>query len=269
MVTRIENRQSINDFSPKSKSDTEAKVKTLTGKTNELVTAAIKGRTESFGVLCQAAAHAAFLGIVHSRWEQFNRLFNKLPAIDSEALRQKFMLRVNDKYAVDGTRDTDADGNEIDTWIKRPTTMISFVAKPQQEGQHFSLASAADSGDKAEAKRKLINAYREKVEAAGVDDLAAIEWQSRAKVLAAPAVYDVSNFKKRLSGLLSTFLKEGGNDPENGINKAYVEGIMRAAAFDKPQLSLVRLANPAVMIETTPKAETPRETPQEDSRAAA
>lgn len=274
MVTKME-RTSIADASPKSQTDRESAIKALTGKTKDLVTATIKARTESFAGLCEAAAHAAYLGIVYGRWEQLNRLFGGLPNIDANALKQTFMLRVNDKYAVDGVHEKDAEGNELETWAAggRPTTMIVFTTNPANKGEHFSLAKVPESssGDKADAKRKLIQAYRDKVEAAGIDDLASIEWISRAKVIATPTVYDVTNFKKRLATLLSNFIKEGGNDPESGLNKSYIEGIMRAAAFDKPQLSLVRTANPAVMLESSVKHESKPETNsgENENRAAA
>jgi hypothetical protein len=267
MVTKIDNaRKSVNDEGAKSQSAVEAEIKTLTGKTKDLVTSAIKARSESFTLLQSAAAHAAYLGIVHGRFEQLNRLFNELPNIDADALRQKFMFRVNDKYAVDGVHERDEQGNELDTWTKRPTTMIIFVQNPANKGEHFSLAKATGEGDKANEKRKLIQAYRDKVREAGVEDLESIEWLSRAKVVSTPAAYDIGQFKKSLISTLIRAAKEA-SDPESGLSKSYIEGIMRAAGFDKGQLSQVRSANPAVMLDTA-KPELKPET-QTENRAAA
>ena len=229
MVTKLERASRHASESTLDKSEKD--LKEMTAKTKDKVDAAIKARTESTTILYSAAAYAMYLGIVHARWEQFNRLFKNLPPIDSDALRQKFAFRVNDKYAVDGVRVLDADGNPTDKWAVRPTTMISYLANPADKQSHFSLAKAPE-GEKGEAKRKLISAYRDKVAAAGVEDLESIQWTTREAVERAPAPYDADRFKKDVARLIKN-AAQGLSDPELGVSRSTLESFMREANLPK------------------------------------
>lgn len=261
MVTKMVERKSIHDTPANGKgiSQKEDDLKSLTAKTKGFVDTAIKMRNDSMGSLATAAAYSFFMGIIHGRWEQANRLFRELPTIDADALRQKFAYRVNDKYAVDGRHDTDAQGNEIDPWIKRPTTMIVYLANPAVKGEHFSLAKAGE-GQGGEPKRKLIAEYKAKVEAAGVEDLEAITWITREKVNSSSAPYDRETFFKGLKTLLIKAAKVTG-DPESGLSTATIEAIMRDTAMPKAMKAEIREAYSEEP--TTGKPDKPVEVPVE------
>lgn len=277
MVTSIKGKTSIhaNGATVADQNAKEDAIKTMTATTKNKVTDAIKARKDSFILLQSAAAYAIFLGIVHGRWEQMNRLFNELPTIDADALRQKFAFRVNDKYAVDGKHELDTMGNELATWEKRPTTMIVFLANPTNKGEHFSLAKA---DDKNTEKKELISKYRAKVEAAGVEDLEAIEWLSREKVIQSTAGYDVQSFQKELARVLTKAAKATG-DNESHISIALIESIMRDAAMPKALSADVRnayaadpTAKPALKTEGEKSeipANHPSQTVQAENQAAA
>lgn len=257
MVTSI-NKKSIhaNGATVAEQNAKEETIKKLTASTKEKVTSAIKSRLESFTLLRSAAAYSIFLGIVHGRWEQFNRLFNELPTIDSDALRQKFAFRVNDKYAVDGKHELDAAGQELATWEKRPTTMITYLANPANKGDHFSLAKA---DDKNTEKKELIAKYRAKVEAAGVEDLEAIEWLSREKVVQSSSAYDMVSFQKELARVLTKAAKATG-DNESNITTALIESIMRETGMSKAMKADIRDAYSAEPVaKTAPKTEEKQE----------
>lgn len=245
----------------------EKALKTLTATTNEKVAGAIKARIDSAKLLYSAAAYSFFLGIVYGRWEQANELFTKLPAIDSNALRTLFAARVNDKYAVDGVHDVDADEKPLATWIKRPTTMIIYNANPATKGQHFSLAKAEGDGETAKAKRVLIEAYREKVKAAGVEDLEAIIWIKRETVNNAPSTYDLSNFQDNLVKLLTKAAKATGDD-ESRINIAMIESIMREANMPKAKRVEVRDAYTAESSDKPPVKKPEAETMTDETKPA-
>lgn len=266
MVTAIKNAEKKSIHGNGSTGAKEEALKSFTSTTKGKVDAAIKARTESLSSLYSAAAYSFYLGIVHGRWEQANRLFRELPTIDADALRQKFAFRVNDKYAVDGVHDVDASGNEIEAWTKRPTTMIVFLANPATKGEHFSLAKAND-GESGEAKRKLIADYRAKIEAASVEDMEAIEWLSRERVISSPSAYDNQAFQRQLKGLLIKAAKATG-DNESGITVSTIEAVMRDVGLPKAMKGEIREAYAAESTDRKPETKTPEtETKTEEKPA--
>lgn len=222
-----------------AKSNAEETLKNLSAKTKDLVTGAIKSRKESFTELCNAAAHSVYLGIVHGRWEQFNRLFVELPTIDSDALRQKFALRVNDKYAADGLANPEYNPespNGEKEWLKRPTQMISYKAQPETKGEHFTLAKADASTERGKEKAVLISAFVENVKKAGIEDIASIIWETRGAVVAKDDAYTIQNAQKQAMRLCENMIY-AMKKPDSGISKSNVLAVARAVNMVGPELA--------------------------------
>lgn len=232
MVTKME-RASKNDAS-ETKFQTE-----LAGRAKDRVSAAIKVRNESFVTLREAAASAILLGVQFGRFEQFNRLFRDLPAIDAEALRNKYVAKVVETFGAGGVWD-ETEGK----WTKRPVAFILYrtddalrTAKDSEKGQNFVLRSteAMKADDPMVA---LIKQGRENVIAAGEEGLMQVEWLNRGAMVNRTVDYDRDGFYKDLERLLQKAAKESLK-PDSDISTSTITEIMRVAAMPKARKATV------------------------------
>ncbi len=222
---------------------------------NEKVATAIKSRNESFGDLRSAAAYAVYALVDFGHTELLNKLFNKLPTIDADAIRQKFVVKVIDLFGAGGT------WNEAESkWEVRPTAFISFLQTPTDgnKDQHFRVAKGNDS-EAGKAKQALITAGRDAVRAAGVEALEAIDWLSRAGLMAKTSVYDVLAFHGNIQKELVKAAKASVN-PEAKISPAEIRAAMRALNFAQSESAVVELA---LLQASTPSAKPETKTESE------
>ena len=241
----------------------EKEIASLSKTADEQIAAAIKARSSSFTTLATAAATCMILMIVHGRSEKFNKLYvglldNKATIIDADALRQKFALRVNDKFAVDGIFDPDAK-----KWVKRPSQMIQYKATPEVKGEHFSFRKAKDADTEMQGK---IAAYRDKVKAAGVDGLAAINWDSRERVVRAADVYTLDSFETELTRLLVKAAKqakpnEADTEETSFVHKSHINAVMKAVGLKGNNRKAINEVLQLVGTASAPKSEGETETP--------
>lgn len=200
MVTEIAKRQGGSGLSADEKEISELSKAFKTG-----LTETIKARSSSFKTLAHTAAIGMYLMVVHGRSEQFNELFvtlAKTPGCetDADALRQKFALRVDQKFAVDGIWN-----NESKSWDIRPTRMIDYKTRPAVTGAYFSRRSAKDDDQSMKDK---VNAFIAKVREAGVEGLAAIQWDTFEGVTKRESAFTLDTFKSRVAKLLLDAAKE-------------------------------------------------------------
>jgi hypothetical protein len=263
MVTKMnESRKSVNDASATGTAKPDNHQAELAKRTNERVAKAIKERNESFVSFREAAASSLLMLLQYGRPEKFNELFRKVPAIDGEALRNRFVAKVIETYGSGGTFDE----NE-GKWVKRHVAFILYrtddalrTAKDSEKGQNFILrptdAMKDDDPNKAHIKQG-----RENVIAAGEEGLMQIEWLNRGAMVNRVTDYDREGFYKDLERLLQKAAKEAIK-ADSDISASTITEIMRVAAMPKARkatvLDILSNDNTATTRQSTPENSNPR-----------
>lgn len=240
--------------------------KELATRASQRVTKAVKDRTESFTSLSQAAASSFLFGIQFGRWTEFNRLFNDLAKnpqgrIDADALRQRYVWRVVDKFGAGGVPNLTNDGVQKG-WKVRPVPFVQYREKPDEakgKDQHFSSAEYKGKTPEDERKRKFMAEGKANVIAAGEEGLEAIEWLNRESVIRGDTFYGATKFRKELSRTLRNAIRAMKDDPDTGIAPSTIRAVMRAAGFDREESAaiekqLIDVATPT-KTESVPESE--------------
>lgn len=204
------NRRNVSETPTEKLPSKEDNQKAFLAEASKAVDEAIASRKESLPKLYLGAAYAFYVMVVHGRADMFNRLYKELPTIDAEALKTRFVPKMHDTFGQGGIEGNPNPATGEKTWIKRPVSFVTFSTdEGRRSGNYFAVASIKnEEADRA----KFINLAKQKVENAGVDAIAAIDWQSRVKMdnSAIPELPDLEDMKADILRIMKKYAPSVG-----------------------------------------------------------